>query len=423
VKTSTASAAWLHGGDGSDTLLFDSAQQPIVPQAPETPDGSIKVLGHGWLNYQNIDHIPGFAAALVDTHGPYSITEGSGITLHGSATPATYTHIETVVWDLNGDAIFGDATGLEPHLDWSDLVNLGLDDDGAYDLTLKVIDDQGAAASSTGTLTITNRVPAIFASGPSMTSIGADHEIEFSASDPGDDTVSQWTVNWGDGAVDTFGSDAQTAWHVYENPGTFTVRITAQDEDGVHGPRTLGVTVKTATPDAGGPYTITEGDSLTLEATVGGTPVSVTWDVHGDGTFGDASGLNPTLTWSRLNELRIDDNGTRSVQARAFFGSFVVMSPVVGLTIDNAPPTARLDNDGPVAIAHVRGLGGLDRRALNGSGARGDPSQRLNGDSLWKRAVAHGPLVPSFSLRLSTLPRRRPPSEIWAPRHASHPLG
>lgn len=59
--------------------------------------------------------------------------------------------------------------------------------------------------------------------------------------------------------------------------------------------------------DAGGPYRIHPGDSLTLDAsgsTIDGS-TSITWDVNGDGVFGDATGVNPTLTWSQLQALGI----------------------------------------------------------------------------------------------------------------------
>ncbi len=52
--------------------------------------------------------------------------------------------------------------------------------------------------------------------------------------------------------------------------------------------------------DAGGPYTINEGDSLSLDASASsdpeGAPLTFTWDVNGDGAFGDATGVAPTLT-------------------------------------------------------------------------------------------------------------------------------
>ena len=63
--------------------------------------------------------------------------------------------------------------------------------------------------------------------------------------------------------------------------------------------------------DAGGPYTITEGDPLTLDGTasLAGPGATYSWDVNGDGTFGDATGANPTLTWTQLEALGLDGDG------------------------------------------------------------------------------------------------------------------
>jgi hypothetical protein len=63
--------------------------------------------------------------------------------------------------------------------------------------------------------------------------------------------------------------------------------------------------------DAGGPYPIGEGDALTLDATasVTGPAATYTWDVNDDGTFGDATGATPTLTWAALEALGITNGG------------------------------------------------------------------------------------------------------------------
>jgi len=64
--------------------------------------------------------------------------------------------------------------------------------------------------------------------------------------------------------------------------------------------------------DAGGPYTITEGDSLALDASGtidadGGTH-TYRWDVDGDGDFDEnIISETPILTWLQLNALGIDD--------------------------------------------------------------------------------------------------------------------
>lgn len=59
--------------------------------------------------------------------------------------------------------------------------------------------------------------------------------------------------------------------------------------------------------NAGGPYTVTEGQSLTL-STAGSTAnpgTTYTWDLNNDGTYGDTTGPNPTVTWAELSALGI----------------------------------------------------------------------------------------------------------------------
>lgn len=100
--------------------------------------------------------------------------------------------------------------------------------------------------------------------------------------------------------------------------------------------------------NAGGPYTIVEGGSLTLNGAnstdADNDTLTYSWDVNGDGTFGDATGVNPTLTKAQLNALGIN-NGTATfnVKVRVDDGhGHVVVSDPVLFTFNNAPPVATI---------------------------------------------------------------------------------
>ena len=67
-------------------------------------------------------------------------------------------------------------------------------------------------------------------------------------------------------------------------------------------------------PDAGGAYSIDEGDSVTLDAsaTTDGDDDTLTysWDLDNDGDFDDASGVSPTISAADLAGLGIGDDGS-----------------------------------------------------------------------------------------------------------------
>src|SRR5262249_34398723 len=102
-------------------------------------------------------------------------------------------------------------------------------------------------------------------------------------------------------------------------------------------------------------YTIPEGSSLSLNAADPAQPTSnpqaYSWDLNGDGVYGDATGIQPTLTWSQLESLGLGD-GSRTVSnvtVQVDDGQgYHAVSALGTLTIVNTAPTASFANNGPI---------------------------------------------------------------------------
>ncbi len=119
-------------------------------------------------------------------------------------------------------------------------------------------------------------------------------------------------------------------------------------EDGVCG--CAGVTPPNTDPiaDAGGPYTILLGDDLQLDGTAssdpdnacGGSIVSWEWDVNNNGSYTDATGDSPLVTWSTLNNAGVSAPGNYTIGIRVTDDQGATHTATATLTIiDGAVPT------------------------------------------------------------------------------------
>jgi subtilisin-like proprotein convertase family protein len=187
--------------------------------------------------------------------------------------------------------------------------------------------------------------------GPYTINVGASLLLNGSATGGTDPYDLEWDVNGDSTFGDASGATPTLTWAQLAalgitGPGTYNVRLTATDTNGELGESTattLTVVDVPPTSNAGGPYTINEGSSLAL-AGVGsspvGSPLTYSWDINGDSTFGDATGASPTLTWTQLAALGITNGpGTYNVslQVSDIYGGVTVSAPVT-LTINNVPP-------------------------------------------------------------------------------------
>ncbi len=172
-------------------------------------------------------------APVANAGGPYNISEGDGITLDASASSDLDLDTLTYSWDINNDTVFDDVTGVSPTLTWAQLQSFGINDDGVYTITVKA-DDGTVSNSASTTITVDNVAPTLIATGTGSALEGAAYTLNLSAIDPGDDTIASWTINWGDGDIETIAGNPASVTHVYDEPGfTYSVTVSAQDEDGV----------------------------------------------------------------------------------------------------------------------------------------------------------------------------------------------
>lgn len=122
------------------------------------------------------------------------------------------------------------------------------DGDALLPVTLRVEDGRGGSAERSFNLEVRNVAPTLNVSVPAPAVGGAPVELQFSASDPGTDTITEWIVKWGDGSTITLPGSARSASHTYGLPGgSFTVQVSARDEDGITHAAPLPLVVAPAT--------------------------------------------------------------------------------------------------------------------------------------------------------------------------------
>jgi subtilisin-like proprotein convertase family protein len=165
-------------------------------------------------------------------------------------------------------------------------------------------------------------------------------------------TVSTYDTTTVHGGTVSMGSDGGFS---YTPPASFvgsdSFTYTASSGAGT----SVGTVTVTVTPSnhaplaaAGGPYTVVEGQPLHLDGSASsdadGDPLTYTWDVNGDGTFGDATGVAPTLTWAQLTALGVGDGpATFLVSVKVDDGKAPpVTSAATTLTVLDGPPVGAI---------------------------------------------------------------------------------
>jgi len=225
-------------------------------------------------------------APLIDAGGPYTVHWNAPVTLDASGST-----------DPDGDPLwnfrwyFSDGS-------WRDgsIVTHTFGYSGTASVKFEV-SDGSATSTEMVQVTLTNAAPVASIGGP-YTGVWI-RPVQFDGTgsvDPDGDSL-QYHWDFGDGW--TGGTAVPT--HNYASPGVYTVTLTVTDGDMSSATVSTTATIGNTAPvgDAGGPYSVHWGKSITLDASGSYDPdghsLSYGWD-FGDGSTG--TGVTPTHTYA-----------------------------------------------------------------------------------------------------------------------------
>ncbi|MFC5768639.1 PKD domain-containing protein, partial [Thauera sinica] len=254
------------------------------------------------------------------------------------------------------------------------------DGDATRTVTVTLTDEAGESVSDSFDVTVANVAPTVALSGAGSVDEGSAYVLSFGALvDPGADTATAYTLDWGDGTVQSFTAAefaalGGNASHVYADDGSYGITLGVTDEDGsfIAGSKTVAVANVAPVLALSGADDIDEGGSylLAIAATDpagAADPLSYTID------WGDGSAVQ-TLTAAELAALggnvahvfADDEDGPVNATARSIVvtvsdGDGGSHSLAKAVTVHNVAPTVALGGAGSVdeGSAYVLNFGAL----------------------------------------------------------------
>ena len=346
-----------------DVLIFNPGASAGASFTQVSGQSAIALPGYEVVRYRNV-HASILQGPVIERIGNLVIREGDTLPLSVRVTPYGMDNqlSGTVTWSLSpvetawitlgaGQLVPGGAPGQmiwSADVSWEELRRMGIDDDGEYTIYARAENADGGVTITPFVLTVNDSEPTIEIDAYPWAQLSHPWRVTAFVTDPGDDTVREWRVQWGDGTEDTF-SDAllrgRGVTHRYETVGLMTATFTAVHDDGMTSQSfAANVYPPRGAVDVGGPYILAQGEDLIVEGTAAGGPVSHAWLLRAGGTEvmtaqGDVP--NATFTWASLVSAGVWEAG----------GEYTIVHEATyadGITYRSAPETLTIVNVEPV---------------------------------------------------------------------------
>jgi hypothetical protein len=227
--------AWDLNGDGVYETPGQSVPFFFTLYGPKTVTVALQVCNSAGLCATATTTVTIVVAPpTADAGGPYTVNEGSCVTLTGSSTdpqglPLTY------AWDLNGDGVYETPGQSVPFC--------AVDGPKTVPVKLQVCNSAGLCTTASTTVTINNVAPTVGSITAPVDPVQVNTVINASANftDPGilDTHIAVW--DWDDGTsspgvvTETNGSGSAAGSRTYAVPGVYTITLTVTDKDGGSG--------------------------------------------------------------------------------------------------------------------------------------------------------------------------------------------
>jgi PKD repeat protein len=178
------------------------------------------------------------APSAAFTVSPNPVRPGQSLAFDASGSSDPSGQIVKYEWDLDGDGVYETETGSNPKLTTS------ISTPGTYNVGLRVIDNHGASASASHSLTVGDLPPVVkLTASPNPAITSQPVKLDASGStDQGTITDYKWDLdNSGSFATDTGATPSLTT--SFQTPGAHTVGVQVTDDHGLTTSRTITETV------------------------------------------------------------------------------------------------------------------------------------------------------------------------------------